>query len=470
MQNFIAFLQEKLNILEEFLSPVIQFTDFMWGVPMIALVTLLTLFYVFYLRGFQFRNIRLIYQNTLKTYFHPQSYGEGNIPPIKACMNALAGMIGTGNITGVAVAISGGGPGAIFWMVVIALMISIVKFAEITLGMIYREKDAETGEWRSGLMYIIQKAFGTTWKPLAFIWALLLSIQYIFGPSIQTNAIADILNQSFGIDKLWIGLLVSACAGLILIGGLKRITEVSAKLVPSMSLLYIICSLLILVLRFDQILPAFGRIFQEAFNFRAVSGGAAGIVMIHAIRNGLARGMLSNEAGMGSAPFFHAASQTDLPARQGLWGIFEVFFDTIILCTLSALVILVSGAYDAGVDGAKLNALAFTSVLPLHNIGAWIISISVTLFAFSSLICDAFIGTSCFNWVLKTTKFKHFYTSIILFTIVLGAVMSFGVIWSLWDTIMLFTVSINLLVLFLLRKQVKSELQRLLVVLKNEQR
>lgn len=468
MQTFIDFLQQRLDALEKFLSPVIDFTDYVWGIPMIALVTLLTVFYVIYLKGFQFRNVKLIYQNTLKTYFHPQTYGEGNIPPIKACMNALAGMIGTGNITGVAVAISGGGPGAIFWMVVIALMISIVKFAEITLGMIYREKDEETGEWRSGLMYIITQAFDKSWKPLAVVWAALLAVQYIFGPSIQTNAIADIVNESFGVDKLWIGLIVSALAGIILIGGLQRITEVSAKLVPFMSVLYIVCSFLILLLRFDQILPTFARIFQEAFNFRAVAGGAAGSLMVHAIRNGLARGMLSNEAGMGSAPFFHASSQTDLPARQGLWGIFEVFFDTVVICTFSALVILVSGAYDAGAEGASLNALAFTSVLPYHNLGAWIISISVSLFAFSSLICDAFIGTSCFNWVLKTTKFKHFYTSIILVTIVLGAVMSFGVIWSLWDTIMIFTVTINLLVLFLLRNQVKAELQRLIEVLKNE--
>lgn len=462
MNTFIDFLQTHLDALEQKLTPVIQFTEFMWGVPMIALVTLLTIFYVIYLKGFQFRNVKLIYRHTLHTYFHPESYGEGTIPPIKACMNALAGMIGTGNITGVAVAVSGGGPGAIFWMVAIALMISIVKFAEITIGMIYREKDTETGEWRGGLMYTMSKAFSKAWKPLAFVWASLLAIQYIFGPSIQTNAIADILNQSFGVEKLWVGLAVSLLAGIILFGGLKRITEVSSKLVPFMSLLYIFCSLLILLLRFDQIIPTFVRIFQGAFNLQAAAGGVAGTVMIHAIRNGLSRGMLSNEAGMGSAPFFHSSSQTDLPARQGVWGIFEVFFDTAIICLMSGLVILVSGAYDAGVDGAKLNALAFSSVLPWFNIGGWIISVSVSMFAFTSLICDAFIGTSCLNWVLKTTKYKHIYTVVILFTIVLGAVMSFGVIWSLWDTIMVFTVTINLLVLFLLRKQVKEELHRFL--------
>lgn len=452
---------------QHLLNTILDFTDYIWSGPMVIILVSLAIFFTFYLNFFQFKYIPLIYKSTFKTYFKPQTYGDGTITPIRAVMTALAAMIGTGNITGVAVAISLGGPGAVFWMFMIALFISIIKFTEICIGHKYRHLDKKSNEWRGGLMYVIINALGPKFRYVAYIWAGLLAIQYLFGPSIQTNAIADTLNQTFNFNKLYVGLIIALLAGIILIGGLKRISSVSAKLVPFMSLLYIISAIIILIINFRNLPATFKLIVSSAFGIQSLAGGLTGAGVTYsmklAIRNGLARGLLSNEAGMGSAPFFHAPAQTDFPARQALWGIFEVFIDTVIICTLSGLVIVSSGALNANIEGAALTSFAFTSSLPY--IGKYIIAISVTLFAFSSLLCDAFIGTSCFKFVLKT-NIQLPYLCIILITIVMGACLNFDVIWRLWDTVMMFTVSLNLAVLFYLRKEVKNELNKFLEYLK----
>lgn len=464
MQTFTPILS-LITILQGILDKVLVVTDWVWGIPMVALMVCFALFFSYYLRFFQFLNIKFIYNNTFKTYFKPKNFGDGTITPIRAVMTALAAMIGTGNITGVAVAISLGGPGALFWMFLISFFISIIKFTEIVIGIKYRGKDKESGEWRGGLMYVIQNAFSSKWKPLAYIWAGLIAIQYLFGPSIQTNSIADTLSASFNIPKLFIGIIISSLAGIILIGGIKRISEVASKLVPFMSVLYILFATVILIINARNILPSISLILSSAFGHGvapAVAGGMA-YSLRAALRNGLARGLLSNEAGMGSAPFFHAPAQTDFPARQALWGIFEVFMDTAVLCTLSGLVILSSGVYTTAAGGPSLAAQAFISSVPYF--GRYMIAIAVTLFAFTSLLCDAFIGTSCFKYVFKTNH-SLIYTLVIMLTIVGGAVADFGIVWSLWDTIMMFTVTVNVFVLFKLRHVVIDEMKAFFQYLK----
>lgn len=383
-------------------------------------------------------------KNTLGKIFDKSSSGEGNLTPFQAVSSALAGTLGVGNIAGVGVAIGLGGPGAVFWMWFVAVFAAVAKYAEIVLGIKYRERDPETGVYRGGFMYMVTKAFGENWKWLATIWSFLLFLQFTISGAVQSNAISDVMRTSFNVNEMVVGIVVAVLAGIVIIGGIKRIGQFAEKVVPTMAVLYILFGLIIVALNITEIPNVFKVIFSSAFTGMAPVGGFAGSTIAVMISNGFARGVYSNEAGMGTSPIAHATATTDHPARQGLWGIFEVFVDTIIVCTMTALIILVTGAWESGATGAGLTALAFREGLP--GPGDLIVTFATTIFAFTTILMAEYYaetgGIYCFgNKIIKPFRF------VFVIVLVLGAVGGLEIIWGLMDTFMGLTVAINLVVI-----------------------
>lgn len=430
---------------------IMGFTNWMWGWPLVIIIIAVSLIFSIRLKFFQFTKFGFIMKNTFGKMFDKETKGEGNLTPFQAVSSALAGTLGIGNIAGVGMAIGFGGPGAVFWMWIVAVFAAVAKYAEITLGLKYREKDPETGIYRGGFMYMVTKGLGEKWKWLALIWSFLLFLQFTISGAVQANSISAVMKTSFGVSELIIGIVVALLASVVIIGGIKRIGQFAEKVVPAMAVIYIVCGLLIVIFNIKEIPNVFGIIFSSAFNGMAPVGGFAGATFASMIRNGFARGVYSNEAGMGTSPIAHATATTDHPAKQGLWGIFEVFVDTIIVCTITALIILVTGAWESGEVGASLTALAFRKGLP--GPGDLIVTISTIIFAFTTILMAEYYaetgGVYCFG--NKITKpFQYVYVIVL----VMGAIGGLETIWGLLDTFMGITVAINLIVITILSKEV----------------
>jgi AGCS family alanine or glycine:cation symporter len=377
--------------------------------------------------------------------------GEGNLTPFQAAASALAGTLGTGNIAGVGVAVAIGGPGALFWMWVVALLAAVAKYAEIVLGLHYREKDPETGIYRGGFMYIVKKGLGSNWKWLAYIWSLLFFLQFLISGAVQSNSISDVVRHSFNGDELVVGIIIAVLTGMVILGGIKRIGKVAEKLVPLMAVLYTLAALIIIILNITHVPAALATIVRTAFTGMAPAGGFAGSTLMVVIQNGFSRGVYSNEAGMGTSPVAHATATVDHPVRQGIWGIFEVFVDTIIVCTMTGLVIVITGVLPSGEIGASLTATAFETGLP--GPGDLIVTISIMFFAYTTILVAEFYSETgavyCFgNKVILPVRI------IFLVAIVIGSIGGLKVVWGLLDFFMGITVAINLIVVVLLYKTV----------------
>lgn len=416
---------------------IMDFNDWLnstivWGPPNIILLmgagillTLITGFIVF-------RKFGYIFRNTFLKIFEKQDAVEGSITPFQAVSTALAATVGTGNIAGVATAIVSGGPGAVFWMWLAALIGMSTKFSEVVLSIAYREKN-ENNEWIGGPMYYIRNGLG--WKWLAALFAIFGALaSFGIGSATQSNSIASSMNQSFGIPNYITGIVLVVFAAIILIGGIKRIAQFAEKIVPFMALAYILGGLVILVINAGKIPEAFGMIFKTAFNFKAAGGGFLGFGIMQAIRFGVARGVFTNEAGLGSAPIAHAAAHTDHPVRQGMWGAFEVFIDTIMICSITALVILVSGIPQNNVDkldGAALTTAAFEAGL---GNGGYIVTLGLLLFAFTTILGWCYYGEKCMEFLLGS-KLILPYRVVFIATIFLGTVGGLESIWAISDTL-----------------------------------
>ncbi len=371
----------------------------LWGVPMVALMLGTGLFLTWVTRGMLFRRFSVVMRYTVKSLFQKgdSPRKNGTITPFQAVCTALAATVGTGNIVGVALAIATGGPGAVFWLWISALAGMVVKFCEVTLSQAYRTANPP-GRPVGGPMYYIENGMGKKW--LAALFAVLGSLAALgIGASVQANALSGGIQMALGLPGRIIGLAVAALGGLIFLGGIRRIASVTELLVPFMSALYILGSLLVLVLHARRIPAAFGSIFRSIFTGTAAKGGFWGATAMQACRVGMARGVFTHEAGMGSAPIAHGAAGTDHPARQGLWGAFEVFFDSIVLCTVTALVILTSGLWSdqalAG-DGGAISALAFERAFPG---GGYIVTLGLTLFAFATIVAWYYYGAVCLDYL-----------------------------------------------------------------------
>jgi AGCS family alanine or glycine:cation symporter len=368
---------------------------------------------------------------------------EGELTPFRALMTSLAATIGTGNIVGVATAILMGGPGAVFWMWVTALFGMATKFCEATLAVKYREVTPD-GKYVGGPMYYIKNGLGPNWRWLAALFAIFgMVASFGIGNLTQTNAVAknvvDLSNTVFGValppEAVAVVLLI--LSALVLIGGVKRIGAVSGTLVPVMALIYVIGGLIVLAVHIDRVPGAFALIFESAFNGHAATGGFTGATIALAIRYGVARGLFSNEAGMGSAPIAHATATVRNPVKQGLLGMIDPFLDTIIVCTISALVIIVSGEWalvPSNADGSAgvLTAKAFNSAVPGSFIGSWLVTTGIVLFAFSTILGWCVYGERCVIYLFGHKAALPFR---IIFTLVVpvGAVAKLELVWGLAD-------------------------------------
>jgi AGCS family alanine or glycine:cation symporter len=401
-----------------------------WGWPMIVLLmgtgVLLTI-----LTGFvQFRRLPYAMTEVLGKVFEKGS-GSGSVTPFQAVATALASTVGVGNIAGVATAIFIGGPGALFWLWVSGLLGMCTKYAEIVTAMHYREPD-ETGTMRGGAMYTLRKGLGLPW--LGTIFALLTSLAaFGIGNMVQANSVAASLTESFGINPQITAIVLIVLTAVVILGGIKRIGEFTSVLVPFMAILYLGGGLVIILMNITGVPAALGSVFSGAFNGSAAAGGFAGATIMMAMRYGIARGLFSNEAGLGSAPMVHAAAQTDHPVRQGMYGIFEVFVDTILICTTTGLVILLTGTWTSDVTGAALAARAFETGLP----GVWgdiIVTGGILLFAFSTLIGWSYYGETGIIYLFGA-KAAMPYRVLWLVFIYLGATGSLQVVWEVSDTL-----------------------------------
>ena len=416
-------------MLETFTNANNWLNGVVWGPPMLVLLMGTGVLLLFVTGGVQFRHIGTALGEVLGKLRH-RTAGAGSVTPFQAVATALASTVGVGNIAGVATAITIGGPGALFWLWVSGLLGMGTKYAEIVVAMHYRERDAK-GIMRGGAMYTL-KARGLGW--LGVVFALLTSLAaFGIGNMVQANSVAQSLNATFGVSTSVVGLVLVVVSGAVILGGIKRIAGFAEILVPFMAILYLAGGLVLLIMHAERIPGAFGMVFDGAFNGTAATGGFAGATIMMAMRYGIARGLFSNEAGLGSAPMVHAAAETNHPVRQGLYGIFEVFIDTILICTTTGLVVLVSGNWQGGITGAALSAQAFSSGLP----GTWggiIVTSGLVLFAFSTLIGWSYYGETGAVYLFGSRAAVP-YRLLWLVFIYLGAVGSLQLVWSVSDTL-----------------------------------
>ncbi len=396
-------------------------------------------------RGIQFARFGHVMKETAGKMFKKQDAGEGAVTPLQAVTTALAGTVGTGNIVGTSQAIAMGGYGAVFWLWIAALLGMVIKFSEVTLAIRFRERDAK-GDWVGGPMYYITNGLGKNWKWLAVLFAVFATLaSFGIGNMSQANSIVGSVNNAitafmpqagaYSTAINWvIGIALAAVTALVLFGGIKRIGKVTEKLIPAMCILYLIFALVVIGGNITHVGGAFAKIFEAAFNPEAVMGAASGIALKQALVWGLRRSAFSNEAGLGSAAIAHAAADTKGPVQQGMFGIFEVFMDTIVICTITALTIIVSGvAITWGVKpGSELITAAFSTIWG-GKIAAIFVAIALMLFAYSTILGWSLYGTRCVQYLFGL-KGAKVYQLIFIAVIVIGSVSSLDVVWDMADT------------------------------------
>ena len=433
--------------------------NFIWGVP--AMICIVGVGLLLSIRtGFlQIRKFPYAMKVTIGRMLKKREASDGALTPFQAVCTALAATVGTGNIAGVAGAIAIGGPGAVFWMWISALLGMCTKFSEVTLAVHFREKNAE-GDLVGGPMYYIKNGLKKQWHWLAYLFAA-FGVVTVFGTgnATQVNTITTAIDsalynygviseQNVSTLNLVIGIILAVLIGLILLGGIKRIGQVAEKLVPFMAVIYIILAIGVVILNYRNIPTVFASIFKGAFSPVSVTGGAVGSFFM-SMKKGVSRGIFSNEAGLGTGSIAHACADTRKPVKQGFFGIFEVFVDTIVICTLTALVILCSGVPVGYGDaaGAELTILGFTSTY-----GSWVsifTAIAMCCFAFSTIIGWGLYGTRCVEFLLGTRANRPFMILYALVAIV-GATMELGLMWNIAETFNGLMVIPNLIAVFLL--------------------
>ena len=452
------------------------FTDFVdylngiaWGPQMLVLLVGTGIYLSIRVGFIQFGKFGYVMKNTIGKVFSKQEAGDGEVTPFQAVTTALAATVGTGNIAGVTGAIALGGPGAVFWMWISALFGMVTKYAEVVLSIRYRERN-EKGDWVGGPMYYIKNGLGMGWQWLGVLFSLLGALAaFGTGNMTQINTIVGSINSvidAFGgntganaftvmgqivpISSIIVGVIVAVTVSLVLFGGIKRIGAVAEKLVPFMALLFVVCGLSVVFSNLGSVGKIFGMIFKGAFNAEAALGGAFGITIMTTIQKGVGRGVFSNEAGLGSAPMAHAASSETDPVKQGLYGIFEVFMDTIVICTLTALTVLC--AVENGVPivwgqsaGAELVSAAFGTVFG-DKVGSVIIAVSVSLFALTTILSWSLYGARCCEFIFGT-KSVPAYQILYVFIIIIGATLKLELVWNIADTVNGFMAVPNLIAL-----------------------
>ena len=403
--------------------------DIVWGAPLLILLVGTGVYLTVRLGLLQI--IKL--PKAFKLIFTDDK-GQGDISSFAALATALAATIGTGNIVGVATAIKAGGPGALFWMWVAAFFGMATKYSEGLLAIKYRTKD-DNGEISGGPMYYIINGMGKRWKPLAAFFAVagVLVAYFGIGTFSQVNSITSSLENSFGLAPQIVSVVIAVLVAIIIFGGIQSISKVAEKVVPFMAIIYIIATLAVIFGHANQIIPAFSEIFSGAFTGTAAIGGFTGSVVKEAIQKGIARGVFSNESGLGSAPIAAAAAKTEEPVEQGLISMTGTFIDTIIICTLTGLSVIVTGKWTAsGLEGAPLTQAAFSSVFGIY--GALALTFCLVLFAFTTILGWSYYGERCFEFLFGTKRIK-LYRSIFVVMVALGGFLKLELIWVIADIV-----------------------------------
>lgn len=401
-----------------------------WGPPILILIVGTGIYFTARTNFFSILKLNYVLKNTLMKMFSKEDKGSGEVSAFQAVSTALAATVGTGNIAGVATAIALGGPGAIFWMWFAALVGMTTKFAEVVLAVHYRETTPD-GRITGGPMYYITNGLKMPWLAKIFAFFGMLAA-FGIGNMVQSNSIAEALNVTFGLPKLGVGIFCAAFAAIVVVGGIKRIGKVTEIFVPFMAAFYILGGIAIIIVNASHIPAALVLIVKSAFTGQAATGGFVGSTIMLAMRYGVARGVFTNEAGLGSAPIAHAAATTDHPVRQGLWGVFEVWIDTLVIATITALAIVVTGVWETGASGASLTTAAFNSVIPVY--GGWIVSIGLFLFAFSTILGWEYYGERCAEYLFGP-KVNMVYRVLWIPFIIIGSIGGLTLLWDLADTL-----------------------------------
>jgi len=417
--------------MQQFTAWMNTLNSLVWGPAMLVLILGTGLFLQLRLGGMPIRRIGsglgLVWRGR---DVDPDMPGE--VSPFAALMTCLAATIGVGNIAGVATAIALGGPGAVFWMWMTALVGMATKYAEVVLAVHYRERDA-AGRWVGGPMYAIRNGLGRRWAWLGTAFAVFGGLAgFGIGNMVQANSIAAAMQTSFDIDPAVTGVVLLVLTAAVVLGGIKRIASVSNWLVPFMAIGYVIAGLIVLAVHWERIPGALALIFETAFTGTAAAGGFAGAAMIAAIRYGVARGIFSNEAGLGTAGIAQAAGMSASPVRSGLIGMMGTFFDTIVVCSMTGLAIVVSGAWSTGKTGAELTQLAFQSAMP--GIGDEIVGIALAIFAITTIFGWSYYGERCWQFLVGAWTIKP-YRALWTVAVFFGAVTHLDLAWTIADTL-----------------------------------
>jgi len=436
-----------------FFSVVRDIADFIWGPQMLFFILGSGIYFSLRLKFIQFRKFKTAVNETTKSF---SSLGEGNITPYQALMSALSGIVGNGNIAGVATAIFTGGPGAIFWMWLSALILMATMYSESLLGFKYREKDKD-GTFLGGPMVYIQK--GLRWKWLAIAFAIAMGFKTLLATtSIQSNSMSIVLNNQFNIPLIYSCIVIAILTWLVIIGGLRTIAKTAQFLTPFMTIAYLGCGIIILIINLDKLPVVFNEIFTYALTPKGAVGGFAGASVMMALRYGAARGAYSNEAGTGSVAILHATAQSDSPVRQSMIAMLGVFIDTIIICTITALVILLFNHWISDLNSTALVSESFKQGIPYGN---WVVLGASLLFGYSTLIVWCFYGEQCAAFIFGD-RVKIYYRWLFCFSILIGANSSPENIWSWGDLLNGLTVIINLIgILALSSVVVKTTFEKL---------
>ncbi len=423
-----------------------KISSFVWGPPLIILLVGTGIFLTFRLGFIQVARLG----KALKFMFKNEEGGIGEVRSFGALCTALAATIGTGNIVGVSTALVAGGPGALFWMVLAGFFGMATKYAEGLLAIKYR-KVCDDGHILGGPFYYIEKGMGSKWKPLAKLFAffgaaaavlgigtitqvngIANSAQAVFDPKLESTV--EIFGMNYSYSIIVTAIVVSVLAMLVLIGGIKRISSVTTVIVPFMAVIYIVVCLSIILFNYDKVGSAFATIFEEAFALKAAAGGALGAFM-KALQSGVSRGMFSNESGLGSAPIAAAAAQTKEPARQGLVSMTGTFIDTIILCTMTGLVIMVSGALNFELDGAAVTSKAFAIGLPWSNgLGSLVLMVCLSFFAFTTILGWNYYGEKCLEYLVNGNQgIVKVYRWVYILAVLVGPFITLSAVWTVAD-------------------------------------
>ncbi|SCZ81575.1 alanine/glycine:cation symporter family protein [Acidaminobacter hydrogenoformans] len=437
---------EKITQINDFLNGLV------WGPYMIGLILFTGVLLTVRLGFPQVVNFKYIIKNTLGRMFKKPEAGEGDISSGQAGLTAIAAVVGTGNIAGVATAIAMGGPGAVFWMWVSAFFGMATKFSEIALGIKYRERRKD-GTYSGGAMYYLDKGLNS--KFMAVFFSVMVIITYfIIGAIVDTNSMVLSLEEQWGIEPLISGIVLAVLAGIVILGGIKRMGQVCEILAPFMGGLYILAGIAILLLNITEVPAAILTIIKSAFNPVAATGGFAGSAIATTIRMGFARGMFSNEAGMGSSPIIHSSARVNHPVEQGIWGVAEVFVDTMLICSITGIAIVLSGEWMTGISGPALTMRAFDSTLP-GNVGSYIVMGSAVLFGYSCLISANFYCERAGEYLFGPKAILPIRLLWIVF-IVIGSIGGLEFVWALADTANGLMAIPNLIGLILLSSTVVS--------------